>query len=226
MNTLMDQRELTRNEITDLKDLYFYKEGYTFPGDFEHRLDVQCSKILYSLIRKYKPQVCLEFGTSKGGASCVIISALQKNDQPFQYVGFEKLPDLNQQARQNIFNKCGFETEIFGDITQNLDKIPPELDFAFIDPDWDMDGVPEGDIGIAQWTFKNIIPRIKKDGLVCIHDWSVSRDLVYEGGGFPGIFHFIDLFKQGKMPLEKLFSVWDQPDYRQSSIALSFWRKV
>ena len=224
----MDYRELTKNEINDLADKHWWKPIYEFPNHFEHRLDKICSRILYCLLRKYQPKVCLEFGTSWGGTSCVIISALQKNGEDFKFIGFEKLEELRLATEKHIEEKCKQKIEIYGDITENMDKIPQELDFVFIDPDWDIteDENKQPLVDIAKWTFENIIPRVKKDGLVCIHDWSVNRELEYQGGGFPGIFYFIELFKQGKMPLEKLFSVWDDPEYKVSSIALSFWRKV
>ena len=222
----MDYRELTKNELNDLADKYWWKPVYEFPDDFEHSLDKISSRLLYCLLRKYKPKVCLELGTYSGGSACVIISALQKNENDFKYIGFEKVEESRVATEQHILQKCGLQTEIFGDITQNLDKVPQELDFVFIDCDWNKDGFPEGEIDIAKWIFENLIPKVKKDGLVCIHDWSVNRDLVYEGGGYPGIFYFIKLFKEKKMPLEKLFAVWDEPEYKQSNIALSFWRKI
>lgn len=214
-------REYTLDEISKLVFTFAEQDNLTFPGEFEHRLDKISSKILYSLIREYKPLTCLEFGTSWGGTAIVILKALEANDKPYKYIGFEISEDLKKETTRNIFhwasgklpNKIDFE--LYGDIKQNLNKVPQELDFAFIDPDWDED--------IAKWAFENIIPRVKKGGLICIHDWSVTKDLIYEGGTYPGILYFIELFKQGKMPLKKVFSDWD--DYKNSSIALSFWEK-
>ena len=210
---------MTRDEINKLQDKYFEKEKPDYNLlDGEQRLDEESSKILYSFIRKVKPQVCLEFGTSWGGSPCVIIAALLKNEQSFKYIGFEKVPGLLQAAASNIVRKYNFTPELYADITQNVDKIPEELDFVFIDPDWEED--------IAIWTFENIIPRVKKGGLVCIHDWSVDEEYVYGGGSFEGIKYFIKLFQEEKMPLEKIFNVWDEEDYRLQSRALSFWRKL
>lgn len=215
-------RRLTRGEITDLTDKYFYEEGYKFIDDYPHSLDRTCSKILYSLVRDYKPQTCMEFGTYFGGSACMTVSALEKNKKEdgldYEYVPFEISEGARQEAKRNVLRECGVELEVHGDVTKNLDKIPSELDFAFIDPEWDEE--------IAIWTYENLIPRVKKGGLVAIHDWSVSEELVYQGGQFAGIKYFIQLFKDGKMPLEKLFSVWDEADLAAQSIALSFWRKT
>ena len=214
----IDLRRITRSEITDLWDQYFYPEGYQFTDVYEHSLDKNSSKTLYSFIRKWHPQICLEFGTSRGGSACIILSALLKNNRPYRYVPFEINADYNRIAKQNILEECGINMEIYGDITKNLDKIPKKLDFAFIDPEWDKE--------IAVWAYENIIPRVKKGGLIAIHDWSVSEELVYQGGQFEGIKYFIELFKEGKMPLFKIFSMWDEPDFCASGMALSFWAKL
>lgn len=225
-------KELTKNEIEKLVFTYAGQENLTFPGEFDHRLDVISSKILYSLLREVQPHTCLEFGTSLGGSALVTLKALDRNDKPYKYIGFEMLDDLRRETIRNLLHWANgklpdkLDYEIYADITKNRDKIPQELDFAFLDPDWDKDGIPEGQIGIAQWMFENIIPGVKTGGLVAIHDWSVTKDLVYEGGGYPGIFYFIDLFKQNKMPLKKIFSDWDWEEYKKLNIALSFWEKI
>lgn len=223
MGAKKEMIEYTKDQIEALIQQYAINDGLQFPSHFEHRLDQISSKILYSLIREYKPKTCLEFGTSWGGTALVILKALVCNELPYTYIGFEKENDLRKETLRNITNwltqgaAVRIHFELWEDITKNLHKIPKSLDFAFIDPDWEKE--------IAIWAFENIIPRVKKGGLVCIHDWSVTKDLVYEGGGFPGIFHYIELFKEGKMPLKKVFSDWDW-DYKNSNIALSFWEKI
>jgi len=217
-------KECTKDQIEALVSQHADNDKLTFPAHFEHRLDVISSKILYSLIREYKPQACLEFGTSWGGTTLVILKALVCNELPYKYIGFELADDLRRETLGNITHWLATKVansihfELWGEITKNLHKVPKELDLAFIDPDWDED--------IAKWTFENIIPRVKKGGLVCIHDWSVTKDFVYEGGSYRGISYFIDLFKQGKMPFKKVFSDWDWEEYKKQSIALSFWEKI
>lgn len=215
--------EYTKDQIEKLVNTY-EGENLTFPGEFTHSLDPISSKILYSFLRLLKPEACMEFGTYFGGSALVILKALMKNDKKFSYTGFEIEDDLRRDTIKHlshwvVANKPHLlNFNIYGDITQNLDKVPKKLDFVFIDPNWDRE--------IAEWTYENILPRVKKGGLVCIHDWSVNKELEYQGGGFPGIFHFIDLFKQNKMPLKKIFSDWDVEEYKNSSIALSFWEKI
>mgnify|MGYP001617579083 FL=1 len=218
--------EYTKDQIQEFVNKYAVNDNLTFPTHFEHRLDVISSKILYSLLREFKPKTCLEFGTSWGGSALVILKALVCNELPYKYIGFEKEDNLRIDTLRNITHWLttgaanSIHFELWGDITRNLHKVPQKLDFAFIDPDWEED--------IAIWTYENIIPRVKKGGLVQIHDWSVREKegrLVYEGGGYKGIFYFIDRFERGEMPLEKLFSVWDWEEYRNSSIASSFWIK-
>ena len=219
---------MDRGQINKLVEKYFSKEEYQFPGDFNHSLDVISSGILYAMLREFKPKTCLEFGTYYGGTTCIIQTVLIKNGGKFKFVTFEKMIDYQKSTVINVLHKCNSSPEMWGDITQNLSKVPAELDFVFIDSDWDItkEDNPSMEVNIGKWTFENIIPRVKKGGLVCIHDWSVNKDLVYEGGGFPGIYYFIEKFKEGEMPLEKIFSVWDEEDYKKSNIALSFWRKI
>ena len=199
-------------------------DNLVLPDRFEHRYDQVSSRILYSLLREAKPQNCLEFGTSYGGSALVTLKALIRNELPYRYVGFEIDDGLNRETLRNITHWLAegvahqIHFELWGDIKKNLHKVPDKLDFAFVDPDWDED--------IAIWTFENIIPRVKKGALIHIHDWSVTEDLKYEGGSFPGIKYLIKLFEEDKMPLKKIFAVWDHEEYRKMSIASSFWEKI
>ena len=66
---------MDRKEIDELVNLYAEADNLTFPSEFVHRLDNISSKILYSLIREIKPKTCLEFGTSSGGTTLVLVKA-------------------------------------------------------------------------------------------------------------------------------------------------------
>lgn len=183
----------------------------------ERHLDPYSSKVLYCLVREYKPQTCIEFGTSEGGSGFVIVNALVANGLPFTYTGFEYDPSYKKLAEKTIIPVSPESVSIYEDVTKNLDKVPKEIDFAFIDPNWDE--------GICEWWLEHILPRIKKGGLVQIHDWSVTEDYQYQGGNFPGIGHLINEFKAERVPLKKLYSVWDYQEFRDIQIAASFWIK-
>lgn len=215
-------REATNDEIHKTLNLYPEINQLTFPSTVqEHNLDKTCSKILYGLLREYQPTSVLEVGTSWGGSGRIIIQALIANKHPFKYVGFEIEPAMRKSTEDNLIPLAPESVKIYGDITKNLDKIPQELDFAFIDTNWDYP--------ITVWWLKNLFPKIKKGGLIQIHDWSVSHHngvYVYEGGNFEGIGSLIKLFQQNALPLKKVFAVWDHGEYSSQSIAASFWTKT
>ena len=184
----------------------------------QHNLDKICSQILYGFIREFKPMNYLEVGTSWGGSARVAVKALLDNKKPFQYIGFEYQPDMKKSTEDNIIPLAPDSVKIYGEIKDNLDKIPQELDMVFWDTEWDYP--------ITIWFLKNIFPRLRMGGLIQIHDWSVNREYVYGGGNFEGIGYLIKLFQQQALPLQKIFSVWDHDEYRVQSIAASFWVKT
>ncbi len=212
-------REATLEEIYNLSQIYPEINTLEFPSTVqEHNLDKTCSKILYGLVREYKPTSVLEVGTSWGGSGSIIVQALKANQQPFHYTGFEMEPNMRKSTEENVIPLSPENVNIYGELKENLDKVPQELDFIFWDTNWDYP--------ITIWFLKNIFPRLKIGGLIQVHDWSVSRELEYQGGNFDGIGFLIKLFKENRLPLKKIFAVWDHPEYKNQSIAASFWGKT
>jgi len=210
---------MTKAEIDKLVEKYFAQEGYTFPEDFEHRFERKSSAILYSLIRHYKPVSCLEIGASRGGATCVIQTALLKNGQPFVFVASEKEENLLRGAKENVFKKTQTTPTFVGQIEDYLHVVPKVLDFVFIDTDHDAE--------LTHWYVKNIYPRCEKGALVAMHDWAVKEidgKLVGKGqdgiGGTEEAQILMDLYKEGKLPLKKLY--WT---YEHDNTESGFWLK-
>lgn len=203
------------------------KNSYAFASDFKHNFDIDSSVILYSLIRHFKPTNVLEFGTSYGGSACVMIDALLKNRQPFYYMGAEMEDGLLGETVNNVRKECGIVPFLVKKIEDYLDFIPHNLDFVFIDTNHDMEN--------TKWYVENIFPRIKKKGLVAIHDWAVwEENGVWLGkgdggaGGFPETEYLIRLHKEKKLPLEKIYWSYKNPlwDGMSSSWESSFWFKI
>lgn len=196
---------MTNEEMQMLIDRYFNAEGYTFPDSFEHRVDPESSAIMYSLVRRHKPKVTLHIGTWRGGSTCVIMAALIRNRRPFKYVASELLEDMRNQTKTHCMEKNGRVPEIIGDITKNLKKVPPKLDFLFLDSDHDAK--------TTLWIVKYIFPRLKKGGLFILHDWAVreAEDGSWFGkgaegaGGWPETQILIDMHNQGHFPFEKVY---------------------
>lgn len=195
---------MTNSEIQVLVDKYFDAEGYTFPTEFEHRFDPDSSAILYSLLRLLQPRNCLAVGTWEGGSTCVIMAALLKNGKKFKYTASELLDDKRLKTEANCLTKNGKVPVMIGDITKNLDKVPSGLDFLFLDHNHERE--------TAQWIFDNIFPRLKDGAFVAMHDWAVweeGEQWVGKGpngtGGWPETELFLELHREGKLPLEKIY---------------------
>ncbi len=190
-------------EMSALVSKYFDKEGYVFPDHFEHRFEKVSSAMLYSMIREYKPKTVLEVGSSHGGSGCIIMSALLKNDQPFEFYSSEIDDDLRKEAEGHIKEKCGQAPIMLGDITKELDKIP-ELDFLFVDNDHDLP--------TTKWIVKNLFPLVKKGGIYAMHDWPVVEEegvfLSKDSGRWPETDYLMGLHTKGRFPFKKLFWTW------------------
>lgn len=189
-----------------LVEKYWLGDGYIPIDMTEHRVDVTWSEpIIYSIIREYKPTSLLEFGTSYGGTACLTMSALLKNGKPFTYIASEMVPSIKEECERNIMKACGQLPTMVSKIEDNLDKVPQELDYVFIDTNHDLEN--------CKWYIENIFPRVKKGGLVIIHDWAVREvgdQMVYEnndGTGFE-IEYLMELIKSGKFPFKKLYWAW------------------
>lgn len=197
---------MKREDAEKLIKDYFVKDKFGFPGDDfgEYRLDKFSMELIYSFIRKHKPKVAVDLGTSKGGSSYTILGALLKNGGKFTFVGSELLDDLRTKAIDNCHRFLGYKPKIVGDLTKNLKHFPKKIDFLMHDTDHDLE--------TTKYVFKHILPRVKRGGLVIFHDWAVwEEDGKWIGkgdggvGGWPETEYMLDLHKKGKLPLKKVF---------------------
>lgn len=211
---------MTREEMDQLTQKYFVADAYAFPQEFEHRVDQKSSAMMYSLIRLHKPKAALEIGTWRGGSTCIIQSALLKNGGEFTHIASELLNDLRQQTEENVLRVCGHTPMMIGDIMQNLDSIPAEIDFLFVDTDHD-------EI-VTQWIEKHIFPRVRKGGIFVMHDWAVEEKdgkLIGKGtdgvGGWPETNYFMKKIESGDFPFQRIFWTWNNPGTEETA----FWEK-
>ncbi len=218
---------MTTEEMKALVEKYWVSDNYQPPQMTEHRVDLEWSEpIIYSIIREYKPTSLLEFGTSYGGTACLTMSALLKNRKPFKFVASEMEPSILAECASNIFKLCGQLPTLIGKIEDNLDLVPKELDYVLIDTNHDLEN--------CKWYLENIIPRVKRGGLVIIHDWAireVNGELVYENNDGTGheIAYLLDLYEKGQLPLEKLYWSWGDGERTKRGgpieAATSIWLK-
>lgn len=197
---------MTNEEVEALVSKYFNAEGYRFPDGFEHRVDPDSSAVLYSFIREFKPTSILGIGTWKGGSTCVMVAALKKNGVPFRYVASELADDMRRETEQNCIAVNGIAPLMIGDITANLDKVPEVIDCLYHDTDHDMP--------TTKWVLDNILPRVKKGGLVMFHDWAVvdkKGKWIPKDGAWPETLYMIEQHKKGLLPLEKVYWNYGNP---------------
>ncbi len=215
-------------EMKSLVQKYWVGDGYIPVDMTEHRVDITWSEpIIYSIIREYKPTSLLEFGTSYGGTACLTMSALLKNKKPFKFIASEAEPDILEECRRNLLKISRKLPTLVGRIEDNLDKVPKVLDYVLIDTNHDLEN--------CKWYINNIFPRVKKGGIVIIHDWAVkevSGQLIYENNDGTGheIVYLMDLIQNNKLPLKKLYWAWDDGERQRRGgpigAATGIWLKI
>ena len=142
-----------------------YREEYDH-SDIEKRLNVVAytqieSGYLYAAIRHFKPKNILEISPGYGGTTLTMLSAIEKNDEKCKILSY----DVLEHSKKFDRNDRKVERKlIVGDVKNLLQREDIEnCDFLFIDSDH---GYPFG-----EWYSKNIIPFIKENTFVFIHDW-------------------------------------------------------
>lgn len=147
-------------------------------------------RILYSLVRTYKPQLVIEFSPNKGWSTLHVAHALEVNGSGHIH-SFEL--DLNniEVARrvlssQGLIDRVTFHS---GDVRKTLQPILHDLgqsvDFLFVDSNHSYD--------FGNWWLSNVLPSVRAGGLVHIHDVEYSYQygwaaltLTHQGKGVYG----------------------------------------
>lgn len=192
---------MTTEEIDELVNYYWKPINYNFGDEnFEHRFEATSSAMMYALIRDYKPQNVVALGTSYGGSTLIITSALLANKLPYKYLAAEIEEDLRKQTYEHVMQKYGVAPQQIGDLTKH-DNYPDEIDFLFHDTNHDRE--------TTEWVFKHIMPKVKKGALVIFHDWAVQEqpDGTWEGknGMWPETEYMLELQAKGTLGLEKVY---------------------
>lgn len=214
---LGNHKNMSNEEVNLLIAKYFNSEGYTFPTTFEHRVDEDSSAVMYSMIRHFKPVSALSIGTWLGGSVCVIMAALIKNDKRFRYFASELLDDMRENTKKHCIEKNGQAPTMIADITKNLSMLPRKIDFLFHDSDHDRE--------TTQWVVKNVFPKLKDGALVIFHDWAVYEEgdkWLGKGengiGGWPETEYLLELHREGKLPLEKVYWNYRNPENHELGV--------
>lgn len=121
-------------------------------------------KVLYVLIRYFKPKIIVEVGTYYGCSTAHLVTACARNDKGLVYcvdIDFEKM-ELDP-----LFAKYVQRIE-----TDALQWIPDfDIDFLFEDG--------EHCLGFTETIMRNCLPQVRTDGLVLCHDYFHNTVSVY-----------------------------------------------
>ncbi len=117
------------------------------------------AEITYLLIRESKPKNMVEISPYRGWSTSWILNALKDNDSGKLYsydltdYATETIPSDLTEGRWSFFE---------GDIYDNLDRVPQEIDYLFLDSDHSAE--------FARRYIKDLFPRLKNGALVSVHD--------------------------------------------------------
>ena len=141
-----------------------------------------------SALARYATGKCmaLEIGTSEAVSTVRIVQAMAPAGvlhcvDPWLESGGKADPCLKIAMRHLRRSKVLSRIKIHRDFSANVkDAIPAELEFAFIDGDHSRKGIE------TDWAI--VAPRIRPDGIVCLHDSVTPRFRAVAGFGLHEVF--------------------------------------
>lgn len=135
------------------------KAGVNLQAELRPQLDDLEAEITYLLMREFKPDVVVEISPCGGWSSCWILNAMRQNGRG-RLFSFDIVDDSTHNVPKELSE--GRWSFFQGDIKSNLDKLPPKIDYLFIDSDHSAE--------FAEWYIANILPKIGKGTPVSVHD--------------------------------------------------------
>jgi predicted O-methyltransferase YrrM len=131
--------------------------------------------ILYALVRFLDPSICVELGSWKGYSAVWIAQALKDNANRNKgylwcvdaFVGVgegQKQCFLENTTLAGVSHKITLVNKRMEDA---VDDVPNEIDLLYVD-------------GAEHETYEDLcayVPKVKRDGIVLIHDFSVSEEV-------------------------------------------------
>jgi predicted O-methyltransferase YrrM len=154
------------------------------------------ARILFKLVREFRPERCVELGTSLGVSASYQAAALELNGSG-RLVSLEGAPALVDVARRNL-EELGLGdrvTIVPGRFQDTLDGVlasEAPVDYAFIDGHHDRDAT------IAY--FEQLLPALAEDAVVVFDDisWSRGMQAAWRAvSAHPRVRVPVDLFKVG-----------------------------
>lgn len=173
--------------------------------------DDRSAEVNYAMVRYFKPKVVVEYGAYRGRCTHDILQALIDNGQDYTFKSYEADKGIRSDAQTRLDDVFGDGTiRIGGDVMLAKD-LPQEIDYLFLDHSHNEK--------LSKWTWKTLIPRVKKGGLIQIHDIPLRGN--FELGKLDGVFpetkQIIEMHAKGVLPFEKLYWLFEEDNTREGS---------
>lgn len=172
MNSALDSRlivDLYNTYKPDMSSLHRFQRVKNRIGSMYHEEE---RRILFLLVRHFRPKVVVEFSPNKGWSTLHLAHALEINGAGHIY-SFE-LDPANIAAAQQTLSAYGLAHRVtfhVGDVRKTLPPVLPTLrrpiDFLFVDSHHGHD--------FARWWLDGILPAVRPGALVHVHDVEYSH---------------------------------------------------
>jgi predicted O-methyltransferase YrrM len=175
---IRDALHSVRDELSALRFIPEHRyDRSTFPTVGQY--DWFAGQVLYALVRAVQPRTIIEFSTSSGYSTTFTALALRRNGR-----GRLHTVDIDARAQAAAANWLS-SNEVVGYVemhTGDCRAVVPgllhdDVDIVFIDTLHSFE--------IAEWYFESVIPRLRPDALVHIHDVMPPEARVRIHGGPP-----------------------------------------
>lgn len=135
------------------------------PGVYSN---IDC-RVLYSAIRVIRPKRLAEMSPGKGRTTSCIANALKDNGDEVEYFIFEKDPELLKKACDYLVNFPNIKVQPGSNVISDpLIDTMHDLDFLMVDMNHDY--------LLARYYLDRILPKVRNEGLVHIHDIYYDRN--------------------------------------------------
>ncbi len=133
------------------------------PAHYKRRLKPQLddieSEITYLLLRDYRPEAVVEIAPDRGWSTTWMLHALRDNGTGHLY-SYDLYDHSTRAVPRNL--AAGRWTFVQGDVTRNLDRLPPRIDYLFLDGGHSAD--------FAEWCLGTLFPHLSPGTPVSVHD--------------------------------------------------------
>jgi predicted O-methyltransferase YrrM len=133
------------------------------PAHYRRRLKPQLddieAEIVYLLVRELARPAVVEIAPDRGWSTTWLLAALRDNGAGHLY-SYDIFDHSTRAVPQAL--AAGRWTFVLGDVTRRLDRLPPKIDYLFLDC--------AHSAGFARWYIEELFPRLAPGTPVSVHD--------------------------------------------------------